>query len=86
MNNSIVCAKAPSLKINPKEHFWVSGLKRAFELSAIIPLYIYVLNNLEMIERNKDLEFTIGTSTIVYQVSKNDDIQLITGWVGQRKK
>lgn len=63
-----------------------SGLKRAFELSAIIPLYIYVLNNLETIERNKDLEFTIGTSTIVYQVSKNDDIQLITGWVGQRKK
>ena len=86
MNNSIVCAKAPSLKINPKEHFWVSGLKRAFEVSAKIPLDIYVLNNLETIERNKDLEFTIGTSTIVYQVSKNDDIQLITGWVGQRKK
>ncbi|MCT7591516.1 hypothetical protein [Aliarcobacter butzleri] len=81
----ITYAKAPSLKIIPREHFWVSGLKRAFDLSAIMPLYLYVLNNLEKIERNKDLEITIGSSTIVYQVNKKDDIQLITGWVGNRK-
>jgi len=76
----------PSLKIIPKEHFWVSGLKRAFELSAIMPLYLHVLNNLDVIERDKDLEFTIGSSTIIYQVNKNDDIELITGWRGSRKK
>ncbi|WP_418180562.1 hypothetical protein ACNSOL_00040 [Aliarcobacter lanthieri] len=80
----ITYAKSPSLKIIPKEHFWVSGLKRAFDLSAIMPLYLYVLNNLENIERDKDLEITIGSSTIVYQVNKKDDIQLITGWVGSR--
>ena len=45
----ITYAKAPSLKIIPREHFWVSGLKRAFDLSAIMPLYLYVLNNLEKI-------------------------------------
>lgn len=81
----ITYAKPPSLKIIPREHFWVSGLKRAFDLSAIMPLYLYVLNNLEKIERNKDLEITIGSSTIVYQVNNKDDIQLITGWVGNRK-
>lgn len=81
----ITYAKAPILKIIPKEHFWVSGLKRAFDLSAILPLYFYVINNLDNIERNKDLELTIGSSTIIYQVNKNDDIQLITGWVGNRK-
>ncbi|MDD3054826.1 MAG: hypothetical protein PHE16_02995 [Aliarcobacter sp.] len=81
----IISAKAPSIKITSKEHFWVSGLKRAFELSALVPLYVYVLNNIDNIKRNADLEFTIGSSTIVYQINKNDEIQLITGWVGQRK-
>lgn len=78
-------ANPPSLKIIVKEHFWVSGLKRAFELSALMPLYLYVLNNLEVIEKNKNLEFTIGSSTIIYQVNKKDEIQLITGWIGNRK-
>ena len=81
----IISAKAPSIKITSKEPFWVSGLKRAFELSALVPLYVYVLNNIDNIKRNADLEFTIGSSTIVYQINKNDEIQLITGWVGQRK-
>jgi hypothetical protein len=80
----VITAKAPSLKIIAGEHFWVSGIRREFELSAILPLYIYVLNNLDSIKRNQDLEITIGTSTIVYEVNKKDDIRLITGWKGQR--
>lgn len=81
----ITYAKAPTLKIIPKEHFWVSGLKRAFELSALIPLYIYVNDNINSLPKEKDLEFTIGSSTLIYQISKSNQIQLITGWTGSRK-
>lgn len=76
----------PTLKILPLEHFWVQGLKRGFELSALLPIYTHVFYNLEQIERDKDLELTIGSSTIVYRVNSNNDICLITGWVGNRKK
>lgn len=76
----------PTLKIVPLEHFWIQGLKRGFELSALLPIYTYVFKNLGQIERDKDLELTIGSSTIVYRVNSNNDICLITGWVGNRKK
>lgn len=74
------------LKISPKEHFFVQGLKRAFELSAIPAIYDFVSNNLDSIKRNEANEWCIGTSTIVYSVDENDTIHLITGWVGNRKK
>lgn len=75
----------PRLTITCKEHFWVSGLKRAFELSALIPLYVFVNENIHTLPREKDLEFTIGSSTLIYQISKSNQIQLITGWTGSRK-
>ncbi|MAC84334.1 MAG: hypothetical protein CL624_09390 [Arcobacter sp.] len=81
--NNIV--KTPSLKILPKEHFWVSGLKREFELTAIVPLYLHVLTNIDNLPRNKSLELSIGTSTIVYTLDSSDNIHLITGWIGSRK-
>ena len=71
------------LKISTKEHFWVSGIKRDFELTALLPLYTYVRNNLKELDNKGDMEFTIGTSTLVYQVKRNE-IQLITGWNGSR--
>ena len=77
--------KTPSLKILPKEHFWVSGLKREFELTAIVPLYLHVLNNISELPRNKSLELSIGTSTIVYTLDNSGNIHLITGWLGSRK-
>lgn len=72
------------LRIVPKEHFWVSGLKRAFDLSGIIPLYVYVSENLDTIKRGVDMEYSIGTATIVYSVDKYNTIHLITGWKGTR--
>ena len=81
---SIIMASPPQLKLVPREHFLVSGIKRGFELTALLPLYVYVRENLEALREQKDLEFTIGTSTIVYEV-KNEEIHLITGWNGSRK-
>jgi len=83
MNISI---KAPNFPIVPKEHFWVKGLRKTFDLSGLVPLYLHVSNNLDKIVRNKDFEITIGKSTIVYSLSDNNEIQLISGWVGNRKK
>lgn len=72
-------------KLVPKEHFWVSGLKRNFELSALIKLYLYVMNNVETLSQCVK-EFSIGRSTIVFQLDEFKNINLITGWIGSRKK
>lgn len=74
------------LKIRPKEHFFVQGLKRAFELSAIPAICDFVSNNLDSIKRNEPNEWCVGSSTIVYSVDENNTIHLITGWVGSRNK
>ena len=81
-----ITQKAPKLRMNPREHFWVKGLKRAFDLSGLVTLYLYVANNLDTIKRNKDLEWNIGRATIIYSVDDNDTIHLISGWAGNRKK
>ena len=72
-------------KLLTKEHFWVSGLKRNFDLSPLIQLYLYVMNNFEELSNNVR-EFTIGRCTIVFQVDEEKNINLITGWTGSRKK
>lgn len=82
---SATYSTAPQMKLIPREHFWVSGIKRGFELSALLPLYVFVRDNLTKLEKRKDMEFTIGSSTIVYEISENNDIHLITGWNGVRK-
>lgn len=74
------------LKIKPKEHFFVQGLKRAFDLSAVPKIFEFVSNNLDSIKKNEPREWCTGTSTIVYSVDDNNTIHLITGWVGSRKK
>ncbi|MCT7563336.1 hypothetical protein ACOTWR_11660 [Aliarcobacter butzleri] len=74
-----------NIRISPREHFWVSYIKRGFEFSGLLPLYSYVKNNIKQLENKKDMEFTIGTSTIVYEVRNNSEIHLITGWNGSRK-
>jgi len=74
----------PKLQMKAKEHFWVSGLKRTFDLSGLVPLYVYVSQNLETISRNVDLEFDVGIATIVYIVDNENNISLITGWRGER--
>ncbi len=77
--------RKPSLKILPKEHFWVSGLKRAFSLTGVVPLYLHVIENLENLERNENLEFNTGYATYIYSLDENNNIHLITGWKGHRK-
>ena len=78
--------KAPNIRIIPSEHFWVQGLKRTFELSCLVPLYIQVSQNLKTIERDVEQEFSIGRVTILYSVGFDNNIKLITGWVGNRSK
>ena len=84
MENIIV--KPTKLRMNPKEHFHVQGLKRNFDLSVLVPMYLHVSANLESIKRGIDMEFSIGRSTVEYSVDKDDVIHLISGWVGNRKK
>ncbi|WP_294963359.1 hypothetical protein [Sulfurimonas sp.] len=78
--------KAPNLKVNAREHFLVKGLKQPFDVSAIIPIYLHVSENLKKIERDTDMEMDIGRATIIYSVDKHNTIHLISGWVGNRKK
>ena len=86
MSTIITKAKKPNLRINPREHFWVKGLKKPFDVSGIIPLYLHVSKNINTINRNTDMEFDIGIATIVYSVDKTNTIHLISGWAGNRKK
>lgn len=64
----------------------LQGLKRSFDLSGLVPLYLEVSSNLASIERNKSLEMNIGRATIVYSVDNDNTIHLISGWVGNRRK
>jgi len=86
MNNLSLIQTAPKLRVKPTEHFLVSGIKRAFDLSGLVPLYIHVSGNLNSIQKNKDLEWNIGRATIIYSVDNDNTIHLISGWVGNRKK
>lgn len=72
-------------KLLPKEHFWVSGLKRSFDLSVLIQLYLHVVKNCETLTKCVK-EISIGSSTIVFQLDDDKNIYLITGWMGNRKK
>jgi hypothetical protein len=81
-----ILVKPTKLRISPREHFFVSGIKKQFDLSVLIPMYLHVSTHLDSIERGKDMEFSIGRSTVIYAVDEEDVIHLITGWVGNRKK
>jgi hypothetical protein len=72
------------LKIIAKEHFWVSGLKRAFVITGVIPLYVHVRDNYDDLEKNTPMEFFSNGTTFVYEIDKNE-IKLITAWTGSRK-
>jgi len=80
-----ILVSLPTFKIKAREHFWVKGIKDPFDLSGIVPLYIYVSQNYDTIEKNKDFNFSTGNATIVFSI-KDNVISLITGWVGNRKK
>lgn len=72
------------MEIKPREHFLCSILKREFEISAIVSVYAYVLESVN-IQRDKNLEITTGKNTLVFEVDDNNNIHLITGWNGNRK-
>ncbi len=67
----------PSLKIDPSETFWVTSLKKSSVLNNVIHLYAHICNNLEKLQRNTNLELTVGSVRYVYQVDENNKIQLI---------
>lgn len=81
-----ITTNPPLFKIVPTWHFIMQLIRRGFELSVLVPAYLYVKDNLEQIERDKEIEFDIGRSTIVYSVDEHNTIHLITGWVGNRNK
>lgn len=87
-NNKIsISSNAPTFKIKGKEHFWVQGLKRDFNLEGVIPIYVHVQKNKQHIQPGVPIEFSIGFATIVFSLNKEKDtITLITGWVGNRKR
>jgi hypothetical protein len=78
--------KVPALRMNPKEHFLVSGIKRSFDLSVLVGLYAHILRNIGNINKGENLEYTIGRSTVIYSIDEYNTINLITGWSGNRKK
>jgi hypothetical protein len=86
MSKTTTTEKAPMLRMNPREHFWVKGLKKAFDLSGLVPLYLHVSSNLDTITKNVDMEWNIGRSTIIYSVDDEKTIHLISGWAGNRQK
>lgn len=74
----------PTLRIIPTVHFIFQLIKRAFDLTALIPAYLYVKQNLSILERGVEIEHNVGRSTIVYLVDEDNNISLITGWKGER--
>ena len=72
-----------------KENLLFNFIKEKIEIFKSFVFGEIFINSIEgntvlSVQEKKDLEFTIGTSTIVYEV-KNDEIHLITGWNGSRK-
>jgi len=78
--------KSPKLQIIPTKHFLDKAKEERFEFSGLVTLYIHVSNNLDTLEKNVDHQWDIGRATIVYSVDMMNNINLITGWVGSRKK
>ena len=74
-----------NMQICPKEHFWVKGFKRSFDLSGLITLYLDLYQKNNPISNNKR-EWNIGRATIIYSVDNDDTIHLISGWAGNRNK
>ena len=76
-----------TMKMIPSEHFLVKGLKTTFDFSGLIPLYQHVLENFSAIDVSEKYEWNTGRATIIYALNKKQNtINLITGWVGNRKK
>jgi len=78
--------QVPKLQIFPSEHFLDAAKEREFEFSGLVTLYLHVSNNLDKLEKNVDQQWCIGRATIVYSIDIMNNINLITGWVGQRQK
>ena len=83
MQKLLISANPPKYRLQAREHFWVKGLKNPFDLSGLMPLYLYVQKNHNEIIEDYDYDFTIGSATIVFSV-RGTVISLITGWVGNR--
>jgi hypothetical protein len=82
----ITFVKPPGIKINPKEHFSVNMLRRSFDLSILVPLYLHVSENISTFIKGKEYEFSIGRASVAYSIDCENSIQLISGWVGNRQK
>jgi len=78
--------KPTRFRVEYGDHFLGSAMRRQFDFSVLVPMYIHVGNTIDTIKRNVDLEFSIGRSTVKYAVINDTTIKLITGWVGNRKK
>lgn len=66
----------PSLKIDTNEPFWVPELKSNCFFNGIIHLYVYICHNLETLDRNTNLEYSVGSVSYVFNIDETNNIQL----------
>lgn len=79
--------KAPKYRIRGTKNFFEKNLLfEEMDLSAIVPVYLYVSEHIESMERDVEHELDIGRSTIVFSVDHKKIIHLIDCWIGNRKK
>jgi len=76
-----------TMKMIPSEHFLVKNLKATFDLSGLISLYQHVVDNFNTLDAEEKYEWNTGRATIIYALNKKENtINLITGWIGSRRK
>ena len=71
-------AKAPEISFELSDHFPIRLIQKAFDLSALVPLYTALCQS----KIGQELEVSIGHSTIVAVRIANNKAKLITGWRG----
>ena len=74
---SIIMASPPKLRLLPIQDFWISGIKKGFKLNFLLPLYVYVRDNLEELEKNISFVFNLGDTSVTYKISNDEEIHLL---------
>lgn len=73
-------AKTPEIRFEFADHFPIRLIQKAFDLSALVPLY----SELTRSKIGQEVEVCIGHTTVVAIRIATDRAKLITGWKGSR--
>lgn len=78
--NTRIKLSAPFLTIIPTVHFLVQLIKRSFDLTAIIPAYIYLVKNIKDI-KTSEVVFLVNIVKMVlygtYHIMKKNSILIV---------